>query len=90
MKHSVILPVKWNASVLGNFFALWRLNWAGDSLGYWDEIFIKRYKTYPQSSIDHSTLYSESNMLPLDQGSPCITLLKYITFRGMQANLIGG
>ena len=27
------LVCKWNAGVLGHFFALWRLNWAGDSLG---------------------------------------------------------
>ena len=79
----MILPVKWNASVVGHFFVLWRLNWATDSLDYWDEIFMKvtpeQYRSLDW--VQHATTRPRQ---------PLHYFAKYTTFWGMQVSLIGG
>ena len=47
--------MRWNAGVLGHFFCTMNAELGGDSLGQWDEFF---HDTYPQNSIDRSTLDS--------------------------------
>ena len=64
--HTTSFILKWNAGVLDHFFALWSLNWAGDSLGLMRWNF---YETCPGAeSISRPSI--ESSPLPLDHADP--------------------